>query len=524
LLVEEVTDLASETSKAGQETESEDFSLFLDQGSNNLKMKMKICFLVAVLSCQVGYSSAFIPSLGRQQVASACRQTRGPTSSLFASLEPLGSEGEWTAYLDEDTTGLVYYFNGKTGEALWEPPTKSFPKVTLEAPMKKQADAKLAEYEKSRSEQPAQKKGFFETLMDDKPEAATAEKETKGKPEQEDWFNFLKDEKQQQASVAATAKKEEKSTATPATKDVNGSGETADKAVTTEAKPSFFDTILQKTKERAATAASELGEAQTTQKVPEELIVVEEEEKKIQINMASYVLPHPAKVFWGGEDAVFTQGRTFGVFDGVSGATKLDGVPLYSKTLATRMKKAVGIEGLTIAELVKRLTTVAEFADEKATGASTAIVASIGEDGFLRALSLGDSSCVVIRNGKVTAKTKDIQHYFDCPYQLSADSPDRPKDGTKLNLELMKGDLILMGSDGIFDNLSGEELVAIVSSSPPRLSTIAKRVGDQSRKVSLNKQAVTPYGKLAKKNGDPDYADGLGGKLDDVCCIVVRYE
>jgi protein phosphatase PTC7 len=485
---------------------------------------MKVFVLVAVLSCQIG-ASAFIPSSVRPYTFDASKRTRGFSSSLFASLDPLGSEGEWTAYLDEDTTGLVYYFNGKTGESLWEPPTKSFPKVTLEAPMKRQADAKLAEYEKSR--QPAQKKGFFESLMDDKPEAATTaadniEKETKGKPEQEEWFSFLKDEKQPQASAAATAKKEEKSTATPATKDVNGSGgettTTADKAATTEAKPSFFDTILKKTKERVESA-----EEQTTQKVPEELIVVEVE-KKIQIKMASYVLPHPAKVFWGGEDAVFTQGRTFGVFDGVSGATKLDGVPLYSKTLATRMKKAVGIEGLTIAELIKRLTTVAEFADEKSTGASTAIVASIGEDGFLRALSLGDSSCVVIRNGKVAARTKDIQHYFDCPYQLSADSPDRPKDGTKLNLELMKGDLILMGSDGIFDNLSGEEIVEIVSSSPPRLSTIAKRVGDQSRKVSLNKKSVTPYAKLAKKNGDPDYIDGLGGKLDDVCCIVVRYE
>jgi protein phosphatase PTC7 len=480
---------------------------------------MKVFVLVAVLSCQIG-AWAFIPSSGRAHIIDASRRTRGFSSSLFATLDPLGSEGEWTAYLDEDTTGLVYYFNGKTGESMWEPPSESFPKVTLEPSVKRQADAKLAEYEKSR--QPA-KKGFFETLMDDKPEAAKAaannvEKETNGKPEQEEWFSFLKDEKQSQASAAATAKKEEKSTVTPTIKDANGSGETTtngDKAATTEAKPSFFDTILKKTKERAATSES--------QKLSEELIVIEEE-KKIKIDMASYVLPHPAKVIWGGEDAVFTQARTFGVFDGVSGATKLDGVPLYSKTLATRMKKAVGIEGLTMKELVKELTTVAAFADKKATGASTAIVASIGEDGFLRALSLGDSSCVVIRNGKVTAKTKDIQHYFDCPYQLSADSPDRPKDGTKLTLELMKGDLILMGSDGVFDNLSGEEICEIVSSSPPRLSTIAKRVGDQSRKVSLNKEAVTPYAKLAKKNGDPDYKDGLGGKLDDVCCIVVRYE
>jgi protein phosphatase PTC7 len=94
---------------------------------------------------------------------------------------------------------------------------------------------------------------------------------------------------------------------------------------------------------------------------------------------------------------------------------------------------------------------------------------------------LGDSSCVVIRNGKVTAKTKDIQHYFDCPYQLSADSPDRPKDGTKLNLELMKGDLILMGSDGIFDNLPRESKLY-----PPAafINDCQARRG-QSRKVIL---------------------------------------
>jgi hypothetical protein len=107
---------------------------------------MKIFVLVAVLSCQVGYSSAFLPSAGRPHAVGASRPTHGFDSSLFASLDPLGSEGEWTAYLDEDTTGLVYYFNGRTGESMWEPPTKSFPKVTLEAPVKKLADAKLAEY------------------------------------------------------------------------------------------------------------------------------------------------------------------------------------------------------------------------------------------------------------------------------------------------------------------------------------------------------------------------------------------
>jgi protein phosphatase PTC7 len=452
----------------------------------------------------------------------------------------LAEEGDWTAYLDADTTGLVYYFNGKTGESMWEPPTKSFPKISLDRSTKRQAEAKRVEYEKTltaqQQGQPAakeeKKKGFLATLMEDEPKADTTASTTEGKDPKEkggdEWFSFMNEERPAAVEKQEPEKKEgdwfsslfddkgkessdvavvESKGTKPA--EVNGAAATSTEEAV-EKQPSFFDRILETT--RAQTA---------TKEVPEELIVTED--NAIKVDMAAYVLPHPAKIFWGGEDAVFTTGRTFGVFDGVSGATKLDGVPLYSKTLAKEMKKAVGSDGLRMADITKCLTAAAEFADKRATGASTAIVASIGEDGFLRALNLGDSSCIVIRNGKVTSKTRDISHYFDCPYQLSDDSPDRPRDGTKLNLELVRGDLILMASDGVFDNLSDQQIVDIVAAAPERLSAIAKRVSDQSRTASLNKKAVTPYAKLAKKNGDPDYAEGVGGKLDDVSCVVVRY-
>ena len=103
-------------------------------------------------------------------------------------------------------------------------------------------------------------------------------------------------------------------------------------------------------------------------------------------------------------------------------------------------------------------------------------------------------------------------------------SPDRPKDGTKLNIELVPGDLIIAGSDGVFDNLSDSEILDVVASSPDKLPTLAKQITQRSRKVSQNKKAETPYAKLAQKNGDPDFADGLGGKVDDISCVVVRYD
>merc|ERR1712003_590201 len=110
----------------------------------------------------------------------------------------------------------------------------------------------------------------------------------------------------------------------------------------------------------------------------EEKIVVANS-KAIKIEMGSHILPHPAKVRWGGEDATFIKGRTFGVFDGVSGAEKLDGVPLYSRTLANEMKKMVGLNGVTVQDMTAFLTTASSYADGAATGASTAVVASVGE-------------------------------------------------------------------------------------------------------------------------------------------------
>jgi protein phosphatase PTC7 len=239
--------------------------------------------------------------------------------------------------------------------------------------------------------------------------------------------------------------------------------------------------------------------------------------------MSTYVLPDPKKLFWGGEDAVFVRGRTFGVFDGVSGADKLDGLPLYSITLAREMKSRVGVDGLQVKDMVDLLSESVEVANQRATGASTALVGSIGEDGVLQVLNVGDSTAVVVRENKVVARTREINHFYECPYQFSTSSPDRPRDGTRLRLALKRGDVIIAGSDGVFDNLEEEQILDELRKSPKKASVIAKRVSDLSRRVSQNPKAVTPFSRLALQKKNPDYPDGVGGKVDDVCCVAICY-
>lgn len=434
----------------------------------------------------LGTTVAFVPS-------QSCRATRS-SLVLFDALKPLATEGDWTAFLDEEGTGLVYYFNSKTGESLWEPPTDTFPTVVLKGSMRRTARIKQEEYIKAVAQQEIEepKKGFFSSLKEAETEEQSAE--AVKKKEESDWFGFIFEER----------------VAKQATESEQKSG-------------GFFNNIFgSRQSEQAEDAIVDSSKNQASTAVVEEALP-EPARAPLEVKMSAFVKPHPMKISWGGEDAVFTQGRTFGVFDGVSGAEKKEGVPLYSKTMADIMKNSVGDNGISVNEITKLMTDAAKTADKTSTGATTAIVGSIGEDGFLRVLNVGDSTCIVVRDGKVVGMTKEISHYFECPYQLSVESPDRPKDGTRFNFELLPGDLILTASDGVFDNLDPESVAALTTTGPKTLSSIAKRVVEKSRKVSIDSKATTPYAKLAQRYGDPDFKDGLGGKLDDISCVVVSY-
>jgi protein phosphatase PTC7 len=493
---------------------------------------MKLLSIVLIALSQLS-AVAFVsgPIVAKNSLASSS------STCLFDAPEALETEGNWQAFLDEGTTGLVYYFDVSTGESLWEPPTETFPDVRLPRKKQRLADSLRKEYRKSlqkeeekeqqatatakkdKNQQKQEAPNWIEGLFDEVVVAAAVETAEKAPAQQGSWLDRFAASKTEVAAVKIEVVEKKPLLNIFPKKEVDPVVESAvngDAVVTKEEvkeKKGFMDNFF----------APPTVQMQTEEKVsaPKKDVAPEIEKRPIKLEMSAYVSPHPAKVRWGGEDAVFTKGRSFGVFDGVSGAEKIDGLPLYSKTLALEMKKMCSTGGMSIAEMSLYLTEAAEYADNCSTGASTAVVASIGENGFLQALNLGDSGCIVVRGGRVTAKTRDISHYFECPYQLSEDSPDRPKDGTKLNVELIAGDIVIMASDGIFDNLREEQILETAGNGPRRSSVIAKRIVDLSRKVSLDENAATPYAKQAMRRGDSAFRNGLGGKLDDASCIVV---
>lgn len=63
----------------------------------------------------------------------------------------------------------------------------------------------------------------------------------------------------------------------------------------------------------------------------------------------------------------------------------------------------------------------------------------------------GDSGFMVIRGGKVVAKSKPLQHYFDCPLQFGAfpefvEATDTADMADTYSIPLSPGDVIIAGT------------------------------------------------------------------------------
>ncbi len=151
-------------------------------------------------------------------------------------------------------------------------------------------------------------------------------------------------------------------------------------------------------------------------------------------------------------------------------------------------------------------------------GSSTACVVCLTTDGRLRTLNVGDSGFRVLRAERgaaaaaaaavapsvaapaaaleVVHRSAEQQHYFNCPLQLGTGSRDRPEHGARELLEVRDGDLILMATDGVFDNLFDDEIAALLA--PPLASgdsaqQLAEHVARSAVAAAVHPTRRTPF-------------------------------
>lgn len=87
-------------------------------------------------------------------------------------------------------------------------------------------------------------------------------------------------------------------------------------------------------------------------------------------------------------------------------------------------------------------------------------------------------------------------------------------------MQVSPGDVVVLGSDGLWDNLADDALVASVAAgraAKEGASALARRLAGEAFRASLDRERESPYSLGASEAFDMVYS---GGKRDDITVLV----
>ena len=115
------------------------------------------------------------------------------------------------------------------------------------------------------------------------------------------------------------------------------------------------------------------------------------------------------------------------------------------------------------------------------------------------------------------------EHEFGRPFQLGhLAEADPPSSAMRTELPLSHGDLVVLGSDGLWDNVSDEGVLSIAAESESLgepAAAMARRLAAAAFEGSVDRRRGTPYSAAATEAFGMDYS---GGKKDDITVLVAR--
>ena len=231
-------------------------------------------------------------------------------------------------------------------------------------------------------------------------------------------------------------------------------------------------------------------------------------------------MPHPEKAQTGGEDSWFITEGVIGVADGVGGMTKL-GVDskMFSHNLCEFAELGVDSRQMTNPERIARYA----FSKVSVNGASTLLIVNGEDSSKIEYYNIGDSQLGIYRDRKGWIHvSREQEHDFNQPFQLGRMdkfTADRPEVGIVDTVTTQKGDVLILASDGLWDNVYKNEIQSVV----------AKEIlgsGYDEGDIALKLANMAWYN--ASRNDDTPFSDRAtvhgyslpGGKPDDITVLV----
>ena len=188
-------------------------------------------------------------------------------------------------------------------------------------------------------------------------------------------------------------------------------------------------------------------------------------------------------------------------------------------------------------------------------GSSTLLLA-LCRNSILYTYCLGDSSFIVLRkreeNNSLSTVYRSVeqQHSFNCPFQLSnlpkphvyedliskglgslvsllkrtsKSMNDSPFDADTEMIPLKTGDIIIAGSDGLFDNLYDQDIIKTTESALTQYTDthqLVKKLATTLVEKAIAKGWDSNYRSPFARNAGKAGKKFIGGKLDDTTVLV----
>lgn len=163
-------------------------------------------------------------------------------------------------------------------------------------------------------------------------------------------------------------------------------------------------------------------------------------------------------------------------------------------------------------------------------GSSTACVLILNrENSTVYTANIGDSGFIVVREGEIVHRSEEQQHYFNTPFQLSLPPPghgdnvlsDSPESADSLSFPVLNGDVILVATDGVFDNVPTNLLLDSLKEcegerDPVKLQMTANSIALMARSLSFDSEFMSPFSVNARRNN----IHATGGKPDDITVVL----
>tara|TARA_Y100000310_G_scaffold335211_1_gene416697 strand:- start:3152 stop:3901 length:750 start_codon:yes stop_codon:yes gene_type:complete len=244
----------------------------------------------------------------------------------------------------------------------------------------------------------------------------------------------------------------------------------------------------------------------------------------LHLYSAGYNIPHPRKAHRGGEDSYLVSSptnSTIAVADGVGG---WESKGVNPRAFADEMLRKT-YDFIKNGEIDPKNAIRASFPLLSEVGSATFCMGKMDSDGIFRIANIGDSGFMVIRNEKILLESAEQQHQFNYPYQLGMGKDgqphgtDRPEDAEVYKMQLEKGDIVVMGTDGLFDNLWPKQILSHIETNPLNPKQLSKELATLAYEESQKKDNFIPFFQRAKQ-AKKSYATYRGGKEDDISVIV----